>query len=142
MRALVVAQGRGPEPRLRARLAGGHGHGQQADRAAPGAAAVADLGEEAEVAETHAASELEVVVPLHRVAGQRIDLAGIDAAVSKGRHDGFTRQLQLGSVEPTSELGLADTDDGRSVSQCHAVPTLVVGTPLGYCGVRARTTLP
>ena len=92
-------------------LTGRDGHRRVQDRAAPRAAAVADLREEREVAEPDVARDVDLAVQLHRVRRHAVDLRRSDPAVVERDRDRLTRERQLGVVEPLAERGLADPDD-------------------------------
>ena len=110
-------------PRLRARQATATSHWPVATAiaawptdAAAGAAAVADLGEEGDVAEADVAGDLDLAVGLHRVRREPVDLGGLDAGVVERREHG----LSASSVfvgQPLGERRLADADDRGLISQ-------------------------
>ncbi len=118
--------GIGPGPPSRPPLAGaprdphgglsrGDGGGEMGDRGARTAAAVADLAEEGEVAEADGLGQLHLVGLLHRVGGERVDLArGDPGVVQRGEHRATGQgALVLGKLP--GERGLSDPDDRGGV---------------------------
>ena len=70
-----------------------------ADDPAAGPAAVADLGEERDVAAADVAGDLDLLGGLHRVAAQGADLRRVDAGVGARRHDDLAGELGFRGLE-------------------------------------------
>ena len=96
-------------------VTGGDGGGGVADGGVACAPAVGDGFPVAQVLDAQRLGEQGLVVGLHVIADQAVDVLRGDASVIAGGPDGFGGELQLTATGVPGELGLADADDGGLV---------------------------
>ena len=90
------------------------------DHTATGAAAVADLREPGDIAESHVAGDIDLAVRLHRVRRDAVDFRRRDTGVVERHRDRLTRKRELSVGESLAERGLPDTDDrGLVLDRAH-----------------------
>ena len=99
------------------------------DRAAAGAAAVAHLAEERDVAQPDVAGDLDLLGRLQRVRAQAVDVGGVQPRVVEGGQDGPARQLLLGAGHRLAERGLPDAGDGGAVGVAVLMGVAVLTSP-------------
>ena len=111
------------------RDAGGHRDGRLLNGGAGRAAAMVDLGEELQVADTGGPRDGNLGVRVHRERRHAVDVGRREARIRQGVQHGLRGQPQLAATGVLGEVGGADTDDrgfARQLARHQAAPTVSV----------------